>query len=133
VSKQLSTKPKQDYLDRDDPVQRVLGFLYGFRVAYEVQDLAPVAPYEAATQCQDPSGIFVIDPVASLAEPLLGLERLIVPRPAPLVEQSAALRTDRGIRQLEPRLVGIVDVFADQPVTTLPTNRKVSLFHVAFP
>jgi hypothetical protein len=116
------------FLDVHDPVQRVLGLFLLFLVAREMYDLVLVAGQEFARDRQLAGRIAMIDPMTRLTELLVclfGPRRLM---PAPLMEDRAALRAHRGLRQLESGLVRIVDVLVDQPVTPrLPGNLALVL------
>jgi hypothetical protein len=104
-------------------VQRVLGLFLLFLVAREMDDLVLVAGRKVPFDRELTSRIAVVDPVTRLAEFLMRRFGPWRPMPAPLVEDCAALRADRGLPQLEAGLVRIVHPLMDHPVAPgLPGN-----------
>lgn len=97
-------------------MQWMLGLFLLLLVTGEMQDLVLVISNEAAGDRQFTRRVVVVDPMAGLAELLVRGRWSRPPASAAVVEDGTALRTDGGLRQLQSRLVRVVDVLPDQPV-----------------
>src|SRR5215831_5343787 len=96
-------------LDRDDSLQRVAGFLARLAVAHQVEDLIAVGGEVVADQAHVARGVAVADALAGGAQLLVhGAGRRAVPGPASLLEEGAAFRAARRIRELASGLVAVV-------------------------
>ena len=89
--------------------------------------------HEVAGNGELAGGVAVVDPMARLAELFVCVVRPRRPVPTSLVEHRAALRTHRGLRQLESGLVGIVDVLTDQPVAPGLPGYLARVLHFTLP
>lgn len=96
----------------------------------KIQRYVYVELREGAGQSQRSRRIFVPYPVASLANLFMGVRRRkLRPLPSSLTEHRPAVGANRRLWKLEPRLVGIMNMFADQTVRSGHASRYTFLFH----